>query len=55
MGLNQRQRLREPREAGMAAWTFEEAIEQYHRALDAFMAHDTEPFKAFFTRRKDAT
>jgi ketosteroid isomerase-like protein len=39
----------------MAALTFEEAIEQHHRALDAFMNRDTEPFKALFTRRDDAT
>ena len=39
----------------MAASTFEEAIEQYHRALHAFMAGDTQPFKALFTRRDDAT
>jgi ketosteroid isomerase-like protein len=39
----------------MAASTFEEAIEQHHRALDAFMNRDTEPFKALFTRRDDAT
>jgi len=39
----------------MAASTFEEAIEQHHRALDAFMRRDTEPFKALFTRRDDAT
>jgi ketosteroid isomerase-like protein len=37
------------------ASTFEEAIEQHHRALDAFMVRDTEPFKALFTRRDDAT
>jgi ketosteroid isomerase-like protein len=39
----------------MAASTFEEAVEQHHRSLDAFMAGDTEPFKALFTRRDDAT
>jgi len=39
----------------MAASTFEEAVEQHHRALDAFMTRDTEPFKALFTRRGDAT
>jgi ketosteroid isomerase-like protein len=40
---------------GMAASTFEEAVEQHHRALDAFMTRDTEPFKALFTRQDDAT
>jgi ketosteroid isomerase-like protein len=39
----------------MAASTFNEAIEEHHRALDAFMTRDTEPFKALFTRRDDAT
>jgi ketosteroid isomerase-like protein len=39
----------------MAASTFEEAIEHHHRALDAFMNRDTEPFKALFTRGDDAT
>jgi ketosteroid isomerase-like protein len=39
----------------MAASTFAEAVEQHHRALDAFMTRDTEPFKALFTRRDDAT
>jgi ketosteroid isomerase-like protein len=39
----------------MAATTFEEAIEEHHRALDAFMTRDTEPFKALFSRRDDAT
>ena len=39
----------------MAASTFDEAIEHHHRALDAFMARDTEPFKALFTRHPDAT
>jgi ketosteroid isomerase-like protein len=39
----------------MAASTFEEAVQQHHRAVDAFMARDTEPFKALFTRRDDAT
>ena len=39
----------------MAASTFAEAVEQHHRAMDAFMARDTEPFKALFTHRDDAT
>ena len=39
----------------MAASTFEEAIEQHHRALHAFIARNTDPFKAIFTRRADAT
>lgn len=39
----------------MAASDLAEAIEQYHRALDAFVTGDPEPVKALFSRRDGAT
>lgn len=39
----------------MTSKDFDQALEQYHQALDAFVESDPEPFLALYSRRPDAT
>jgi ketosteroid isomerase-like protein len=41
--------------AGIGPGSFEDAFERQHDALAEFMRGNTEPFKALFSRRDDAT